>query len=314
MEAAEDSRKETEGYKDAGGRRRALGAVLASAGGMCWGLSGSMGQDLFRYQGMDSRWLVPYRLGIAGILMFLYCLFRHHEKLLGVFRSFWGIRQILIYALGVCLGQYLYFQTIQWASASAGTILQDLSPIFILLWSCIAMKRRPQAHEILAIALALAGVFLITTHGQLHTAAFPLKALLTGIGSAFCITLYNEVPREFLDRYPVIVLQAWAFLIGGATFFFVFHPWTFHYVPKAAGYLGIAFVVVVGNILAFTIYMTGVAYIGPEKAVLYGFTEPVTAAVITFTVFGSPFTLPDAVGFAAVFAMMAVISLHHGSK
>ena len=49
-----------------------VGAVLATGGGICWGLSGSMGQYLFRCQGMDSRWLVPYRLGLAGVGRGLY--------------------------------------------------------------------------------------------------------------------------------------------------------------------------------------------------------------------------------------------------
>ncbi len=45
------------------------GAILTTLGGICWGLSGSMGQYLFTRQGMDSRWLVPIRLGLAGIIL-----------------------------------------------------------------------------------------------------------------------------------------------------------------------------------------------------------------------------------------------------
>ena len=47
------------------------GAFLSILGGACWGLSGSCGQYLFTQQGMDSKWLVPIRLGCAGILLFL---------------------------------------------------------------------------------------------------------------------------------------------------------------------------------------------------------------------------------------------------
>lgn len=294
--------------------RQVLGAVLASAGGMCWGLSGSMGQYMFRNEGMDSRWLVPYRLGLAGIIMFLYCLFSHRKKLFDVFRTAQSARQILIYSFGVCSCQFLYFQTIQWSSASAATILQDISPIFVLMWTCMTAERRPRFREVLAIILALCGVFLITTHGQIQSAPVPCRAILTGLGCAVCVTIYNEVPGEFLARYPVVVLQSWAFLLGGGVLYLAFHPWTSSYVPSPAGLFGIAFVVVVGNVLAFTLYMGGVAIIGPDKAILYGFMEPVTAAVITFTVFGSRFTVYDALGFAAVFAMLALISAHSSAK
>ena len=49
------------------------GALLTLLGGTCWGLSGSVGQYLFESEGMDSRWLVPVRLGLAGILLLGWC-------------------------------------------------------------------------------------------------------------------------------------------------------------------------------------------------------------------------------------------------
>ena len=48
---------------------RTKGALLTLLGGICWGLSGCVGQFLFTHEGMDSRWLVPVRLGIAGVLL-----------------------------------------------------------------------------------------------------------------------------------------------------------------------------------------------------------------------------------------------------
>lgn len=306
-------------YRAAGAQRKSTekglaGAVLATGGGICWGLSGSMGQYLFRYQGMDSRWLVPYRLGLAGVVLFVYCLIRHRNKLFQVFAAAQDVRQILTYAAGVCICQYLYFQTIQWSSAAAATILQDLSPIFILAWACLTARRKPKPREAVAIILALAGVLLITTHGRLNSVPVSPRAVMTGVGCALMVTLYNEVPKSFMDRYPIAVLQTWAFLIGGASFFILFRPWTFHYTPAPAGIFGIAFVVLVGNVLAFTFYMTGVSMIGPDKAILYGFSEPVTAAVITYTIFGGRFTVYDAVGFAAVFAMLILISTDSRKK
>ncbi|MGN0975594.1 MAG: EamA family transporter, partial [Gemmiger sp.] len=61
--------------------------------------------------------------------------------------------------------------------------------------------------------------------------------------------------------------------------------------------------------LAFTSFMQGVKLIGPEKGILYSFSEPVTAAVLATVLLGSPFSVWDAVGFAAVFAMMILLSV-----
>ena len=75
------------------------------------------------------------------------------------------------------------------------------------------------------------------------------------------------------------------------------------------GWFGVGFVVIVGNVLAFPLYIQGIKYIGPEKGSLYGFSEPVTAAIISTTVLGSTFTYADAVGFASIFLMLVLISL-----
>ena len=202
----------------------------------------------------------------------------------------------------------LYFLTIQLSTAGVATILQDLAPVMILVVSCLTGHRKPKVRELIAIFLALAGVTLITTHGDL-TPAVSIYALLTGILSAFCVTIYNVVPGRLMKQYPVLLLQGWAFLMGSIVIGLIFHPWTYHYVPSAMGLFGIAFVVLVGNVLAFPCYMLGVKIIGPEKGVLYGFAEPLTAALIATFLLHSPFTIWDALGFAAVFGMLVLISI-----
>lgn len=179
---------------------------------------------------------------------------------------------------------------------------------------CIAARRAPSWKEAVAVPLALFGVFLITTHGTFSKTTVPPAALLTGVLCACAVTVYNVGPVRLLSRFPVFILQMWAFLLGGAVSSFVFQPWHYGYIPNIYGYIGIAFVVIVGNVIAFTSYMTGVSLIGPEKSILYGFSEPVSAAIIAVICLGSTFTVFDALGFAAVFAMMALISYRNGAR
>lgn len=286
------------------------GAVLSVFGGVCWGLSGSCGQYLFTQQGMDSKWLVPIRLGCAGILLFVYCFFKYGKtKTFEPWQTKKNTFDLFVYGLfGISCCQFLYFLTIQLSSAGSATILQDLSPIFILIVTCLLEKRRPRGIEVGAIVLAMLGVVLITTHGSLNSNAVSPAALIAGIGCAFCVVIYNVEPKKLLEQFPVTILQAWAFLMGGVFFALIFHIWTISYTPTFLGVLGILFVVVVGNVLAFTCYIEGVHLIGPSKAILYGFSEPITAALVTFLFMGSPFTIWDGLGFVCVFLMLVLIS------
>lgn len=290
-------------------KKEVKGAILTLVGGSCWGLSGSMGQYLFTHEGMDSKWLVPIRLGLAGMIMLIYCMMKYKKETIRPWQTKNNARDMLIYGLcGVSFCQFLYFTTIQLSSAATATILQDLSPIFILIYACIEDKRKPLKNEVFAILLALVGVFLLTTHGDVSTTTVSFQALMTGIACAFCVMIYNCIPKNLLQQFPVTILQGWAFLMGGIFFAIVFHIWTYSYVPSIMGVLGIAFVVLVGNILAFTTYIEGVHLIGPEKAILYGFAEPVTAAIVSVLVLKSAFTVWDALGFFLIFLMLALIS------
>ena len=291
------------------------GALLTMFGGMCWGVSGCVGQYLFTRQGMDSTWLVPIRLFLAGVILCIYYGVRNWHQLVNPWRSWRNARDLVIYGLaGVSFCQFTYFLTIQLSSAGMGTILQDLSPVIILLVVCIQQHRGPRLFEICSILLALIGVFLLTTHGSLTDLAISPAALLSGIASACCVVIYTMWPKKLQQQYPTPMLQGWAFLMGGTMFALIFRPWTVNYVPTAMGVFGIFTVVVLGNVLAFSLYMSGVPLIGPQRSSLYSFAEPVTAAIISTLVLGSPFTVWDAMGFGCIFLMLVLLSLPAKAK
>lgn len=297
---------------------RVKGACLTMGGAACWGISGCMGQYLFTRENMDSTWLVPIRLLLAGLLLCGYYFFKDRKQLFAP----WNFKadprntiDLLVYGLaGVSFCQFLYFLTIQLSTAGIATILQDLSPVLILLVLCLQQRRTPRLFELCSILLALLGVFLLTTHGSLTSLAVSPAALAAGLVCACTVVIYTMWPKRLQAQYPTPLLQGWAFLLGGAAFHLIFRPWTMGYAPSAVGLLGIAVVVMVGNVMAFSLYMSGVPLIGPQKASLYSFAEPVTAAILSTLVLGSPFTLWDALGFGCIFVMLVLLSLPARSK
>lgn len=297
---------------------RVKGALLTMGGAACWGISGCMGQYLFTRENMDSTWLVPIRLLLAGLLLCGYYFIKDRKQLFAPWNWKADPRNaidLLVYGLaGVSCCQFLYFLTIQLSTAGIATILQDLSPVLILLVLCLQQRRAPRLFELCSILLALVGVFLLTTHGSLTSLAVSPAALVAGVVCACTVVVYTMWPKRLQAQYPTPMLQGWAFLMGGLAFHLIFRPWTMGYAPSAVGLLGIAVVVMVGNVMAFSLYMSGVPLIGPQKASLYSFAEPVTAAILSTLVLGSPFTLWDALGFGCIFVMLVLLSLPARSK
>ena len=287
-----------------------LGILLTSLGAMCWGLSGSMGQFLFQHEQMDSRWLVPIRLGGAGIVMLLFLLFKYGKQVLSPWKDRTERWELFIYSiLGVSLCQFFYFLTIQLSNAAIGTILQDLAPLFILCFSCTTEHRKPKFLELFSIFLALFGVILIASHGKTENLAASAPALLAGILSALGAMIYNVAPVNLMKHHPVSLLQGWAFLLGGGFTALLFRPWNYSYLPSRTGIFGISFVILVGNIAAFICYLNGIKRIGPGRAILYSFAEPITAALIGIFLFRNPFTIADALGFLMIFGMLYLITV-----
>lgn len=292
---------------------RVKGACLTMGGAACWGISGCMGQYLFTRENMDSTWLVPIRLLLAGLLLCGYYFFKDRKQLFAPWNWKADPRNtidLLVYGLaGVSFCQFLYFLTIQLSTAGIATILQDLSPVLILLVLCLQQRRTPRLFELCSILLALLGVFLLTTHGSLTSLAVSPAALAAGLVCACTVVIYTMWPKRLQAQYPTPLLQGWAFLLGGVAFHLIFRPWTMGYVPSAMGVIGILVVVLVGNVTAFSLYMSGVPLIGPQRASLYSFAEPVTAAILSTLLLGSPFTLWDALGFGCIFVMLVLLSL-----
>ena len=111
--------------------RQMKGIFLALLGGVCWGVSGSLGQYLFMYQGINARWLVPVRLGLAGVVLLAYSAKTHGPaSAFAPWKDRDDRRELFLYGLAVSLNQFFYYQTIEFSSASLCTILQSQSPVF----------------------------------------------------------------------------------------------------------------------------------------------------------------------------------------
>ena len=286
------------------------GILLTLLGGICWGISGSVGQYLFTSQGINARWLVPVRLGLAGMVLLIYSMAANGTSSVFLpWKNRLERRELLIYGIAVSLNQFFYYQTIEYSSASLCTILQSQSPIFILLITSLRRKKRPTVLEIISVVLALSGVFLITTHGNLHGMNVAPAAVATGLLAALFVAVYNTEPVHIIRNHSVLMLQGWAFVMGGILFTFIFHIWTYPVHWNAVILLCIAAVVLIGNVIAFPAYMKGISYIGPEKGILFGFAEPASAAVIGVFAFHQIFTAYDVIGFVMFVLMLGVTYL-----
>ena len=296
-------------------KQQKLGILITLIGGCLWGLSGACGQYLFTQKAACSDWLVPIRLFIAGSAMTLYYLITNRADCKRIWSTKKTAFALICYGiLGLMLCQYSYFKAIEYSNAGTATVLQYVSPVLVMITVCIMEKRLPGIIQIFAVLLALAGVFLLATQGNIHQLVISRPALFWGLFSAGTVVLYNLIPRGLMKTYSTPFLLGWAMLIGGIVLCLIRRPWQYHPIIDMQSLLCLAFIIIFGTCIAFSLYMQGVKLIGPEKASLYACIEPVAATFFSAFWLKTAFTPIDILGFFCIISTLFLIPFWGNAK
>ncbi len=188
-------------------------------------------------------------------------------------------------------------------------MLQYVAPVFIMAYTCLKEKRYPRFSETICICLAMAGVFLIATNGNLNNLAISPTALAVGLLSAVTVAIYSLQPVRLLKRFSPLYLLAWAFVVGGIVLAVVFEVWRYSPELDFQKLCLLAVTSVVGSICGYGLYLSGLKLIGSTKACLIGSAEPVAAALFSAVFIGTSFSGLDIIGFALIIGTVVIITL-----
>ena len=289
--------------------------ALTAAGATLWGLSGCFAQYLFEHKGINAAWLVAVRLLVAGALLVGVGFALHGRRNLDIFRSRGDALRLIRFAfLGLWFCQFAYFTTVQHSNAGTATVLQGTAPVLILLVQCLRARRAPRAFDLAAVAVVMAGVFLLSTHGHPGSMALSRPALFYGVLTSIAAACYSMMGASLLPRYGVYQTVGWGMLISGAVFCMLVRPWESIPAPDAATLGALFGVVVLGTAVAFALFLQGASVIGALPAMLIGSLEPLVAIVVAVLFLGSPFTWADGAGVTLVLGAVAALGLHADSS
>lgn len=287
--------------------KTAAGIILSLLGGIFWGFSGSCGQYLFTYHGVDSKWVVTVRMILTGIILLSVSFAKHKSKIIGVWkgrRNFVCMAAFTLFGLILC--QYSYFTAIANSNAGTATVLQYLSPVMILVFVCLKNKKLPVFAEVIAIILAVGGTFIIATGGDIGSLAVSTPALFWGLASAVFLVCYSLIPAPLLKKYDTPTILGWGTLVGGIALLPVFRPWEI--MPEISFSLigALSGIVIFGTVLAYTFYLEGIRLIGATKASIISSIEPVAATVISALWLGTDFSGADIIGFIMIISTIFI--------
>lgn len=288
------------------------GTLYCILSGAVWGLAGCCGQYLFDTSHWDVDFLIPLRVSLAGAIMLL--LARKMEGSAGlkqVFAVRRNVLDVLIFGvLGIGLCQYSYYVTIAESNATTATVLCYLGPVMIILWVALRARKLPSATEVLAVACAVLGTFLLATHGDPTSLALSEKALFWGIISAVATAIYTIQPKRLASECGPLSSTGWGMIVAGIFLTAVRQPWA-HVTGSfdATAWLAFAVVVLLGSVASFGLYFSGMLYVGPTRASILCATEPLVSTILSVVWLRVAFLPMDYLGFALVISTIFILAI-----
>jgi len=291
------------------------GFTMAIIAAIFWGISGTMAQFLFQERGVNIEWLISIRMLISGFLLLMYAQLGEKENIMGIWKIKKDAIQLLIFSItGMLAVQYTYFAAIKYSNAATATVLQYAGPILIAIYLSIKYKQLPKFKEVLAIVLAVSGTFLLVTHGNSTSLAISPTALFFGLASAVALALYTLQPLALLSKYRPNLVIGWGMLLGGIAFSFKKAPWHVEGIWDFHTYTYTSLIVILGTLVAFTLYLNAVKLIGGQKSSLLASAEPLSATFLAVFWLNIPFSLMDWIGSICIISTVFLLSKNTAEK
>lgn len=289
--------------------------MLVIIGTILWGISGTVAQFLFQKKGFSAEWLVAIRLLASGMLLLSYSFIKDKKKTLKIWQTKRNSLNLIVFSvIGMLGSQYTYFAAIKHGNAATATILQYLSPVVITCFLIIRHKKLPSLQQLVAIALAMLGTFLIITKGNINTISISKLALFWGIGAAITAAFYTLQPRTLLADFGSTLVVGWGMLIGGIAFSFIHNPWNITGQWSISSILAVAFVVIFGTLIAYHCYLESLKYIQPTEASVLSSFEPLSAAFLSVLWLNVPLGIPEWIGTSCIIVTIAILSREKKKK
>lgn len=284
--------------------------ILVATAAICWASSGVAAQDFFSHSTKLPMELTNIRMFSSGVIMtaiiFLTGKFQpsfsrlNRKKILWLYLIIYGI-------LGIIMVQFTYFQAISIGGAAATTVILSATPAMVVIWESFYNKKFPRRVEILAVILAIIGVFLLVTGGNPSKLLVPITCVIWSLSSgavfAFSMVFGKYLMAEKID--PSFMVST-GMLIGGILTFFVTDNFDFTPFFSRENFFDVSWIIIFGTVTAFWIFNIGLKFLTPEEAAITSTAEPASSVVISYFVFGTAFGLIESTGIILVF--LAIIS------
>ena len=263
------------------------GTIYSLLSGLIWGICGILGEYFFSHYQVSSGWITSMRLIVAGSFVIILSSLKLRSQLFEIWKNRNNYLPFLAYAiLGIFSVQYFFYLCVEYSNATTATILQFISPVFILFYNRIIYKKKASKSAIFYVLVAMVGVFLMATKGDLSKLSITPLALLTGLLSALGVMFNVILPQRFAKKYGFVPTVGWGMIIAGIFSNFLYPVYKISFQVDAISICICLTIAFLGTAFAFFLSMKAVSLVSPLVVSVVSASEPLSSAILSVLFLG----------------------------
>jgi drug/metabolite transporter (DMT)-like permease len=254
-------------------------------------------------------WAAALRFLLGTVLMMALARYQGID-LVGLAKRHWRAHVVLS-LLGIVGFNVFFFQAMQDTSAGNGALIMATNPLLTTILAALFLGERIVARQLLALPVALAGVAVVISHGniaqlaQFQVAKGDLLMLCANLTwASFNVATRRFMPKESAVGNTALMMGSGALML---TTIAVSSDAAFALPGWHAG-LALAIMVVGGTVLAYLFWGLGIQHLGAARAALFLNLVPVFA-MLASGVLGTPPSMVQIAGGAIVLAGVSIAML-----
>jgi len=183
---------------------------------------------------------------------------------------------------GVALNMLSFFKGLSLTTPISASVMMVMSPIMVLIFSSILIKKAIGKQRILGVFIGLAGTVLLITYGSSSNSTSINNNwgnFLVFINAA-SYGLYLVLAKDLVKKYRPITFIKWFYLFGLILVFpFGFHEFneiSWHNMPTNI-YWNIGFVVIFTTCITYLFNLYGLSKLKPTTVSVFIYLQPLLA-------------------------------------
>jgi len=160
------------------------------------------------------------RFAAASLLLLIFYLFnKNKEKQFNLKFTFLKLNVLAL--TGVSLLYIFQFYSLKFISASIGSIIINLTTIFMVLFSVLFLNEKLNKRKVLGILIAFIGVSTLVSNGweKINFSSTQFLGCILMLGAALCWAVYSILTKKVLEFNSNLTITLITFLLGTAYLF-----------------------------------------------------------------------------------------------